>query len=256
MRGITTVCALRRCAALACATLWLLASTIAFAAPLQLPDAYTQGDASPVSDTPWWELLNAPVLEGHIEGAVRDNHEIRMAHDRLVMARAAALQTASGLMPTVSADLSWSTQPFDTFGFSFQALNMNSIPEFTLPAPGTSTPPTGTPTGTGTGGTGGTTTGSAFPDLSSLGTSADAEEDPDLFHSGQYTLTARWNIDLFGRQTMTWRASIRSPRHKAMRAMVLGVTGQWVKPTSRRCSRATKPTSSRSTPIKPPSSTT
>ena len=230
MRRTTPGSAWHARALLAYVAVWGLISPSAFAEPVPLPKTYSQGDTSPVHASPWWELLGEPVLTQHMESALRDNLEIQMAYDRLTIARASALQTASSLVPTVSADLNWSTQPFDTFGFSFQALNMNAIPEFTLPAPGGGTtataPGTGTPTGTG--GTGGTTTGSAFPDLGALGEAADEEEDPDLFHSGQYTITARWNIDLFGRQTMAWRAShLEAQATKGdVSAMILGVTGQ------------------------------
>ncbi len=163
--------------------------------------AWSTGSDNGLSSAPWWETLDDPLLVDAVQSGLGDNLELHSAWARVVQARALALQAASPLLPSLSFDTTWSTQPLDTFGFQFQA----SDPSAAGAAGAPSTPPTGStiPTTTSTGGTPPTAAPAGAPSSAQ----GQAEEPPELFHTGQGALNARWQLDLFGRNTLAWRAS-------------------------------------------------
>jgi len=165
--------------------------------PSVLQGEYRQGPVEPLAPHPWWLQLDDASLDVLMDEALGHAPDLQSVWARVQSARAVSVQAASGLMPELSLDATWNTQPTKSFGFSFQSLGFAgsaSVPPTTTPS--APTPPTGT-TGSNTSGTGGT------PDL----TFPEPEPLPDLFHSGQGGLTARWNLDVTGRQALTWRAS-------------------------------------------------
>ncbi len=160
---------------------------------------WTTGESPPVSATPWWQTLGDTALAGVLDAGLGGNLDLQAAWGRLDQARAGALQAASPLMPSVTFDITTSTQPIDTFGFQFSALGFGGGGSAAAAPPATE-PTTTTPTGT--------TTGTAGPPGSLEAPAAPVvPELPELFHSGQGALNARWVLDVFGRQTLAWRAS-------------------------------------------------
>ncbi len=158
--------------------------------PQALTGDYLSGSSTPASTTPWWRDLGDATLDGLMKEALSEAPDLKAAWARVQSARAMSAQAVAGLLPDLSLDATWNTQPTSSFGFSFQALGFAgdiSAPPATFPS--TLTSPTGTTTG--------------LPDFEI----PEPEPLPDLFHSGQGALTARWNLDITGRQTISWRAS-------------------------------------------------
>ncbi len=79
-----------------------------------LPPAFDNSVAGKPSEGPYWEQFNDPVLSELVKRGLRGNFDIQAAKDRIVQAEAVARQTLAPLLPSVSAEASWSMRPFDT----------------------------------------------------------------------------------------------------------------------------------------------
>lgn len=74
-------------------------------AALGLPEAYSQGNAAPVSDADlahWWTRLNDPALTSLIDQAIANNLDIVQAQARLRQARESLRQANASFLPQVN----------------------------------------------------------------------------------------------------------------------------------------------------------
>jgi len=75
--------------------------------PGRFDNAGTQG--SPETSR-WWEDFNDPVLNGLVEEALRNNHDIKLATERVIQARAGLGVEGAGLFPSVDLQADMSRQ--------------------------------------------------------------------------------------------------------------------------------------------------
>jgi NodT family efflux transporter outer membrane factor (OMF) lipoprotein len=85
-----------------------------------LPAAFREGAARDPSEKPYWLAFNDAILDGLIETALEGNFDIASAKHRIAQAEAVARQTLAPLLPSVSAEASWSMGPVRPPGLSFQ----------------------------------------------------------------------------------------------------------------------------------------
>ncbi len=93
-----------------------LITTGTFGGEVMLPADYDHRNAGAPAETPYWKRFNDPVLNGLVARAMRGNFDVDAARHRIAQAEAAARQSLAPLLPSVSAEASWSLRPFDTVG--------------------------------------------------------------------------------------------------------------------------------------------
>jgi outer membrane protein TolC len=76
------------------------------------------------SSGPWWETIPDPTLPGLMADAFKNNSNMRVTNERIILAKASTWQSLAGLLPTVSLDLQGQVMPTDGLGLSPQASSM------------------------------------------------------------------------------------------------------------------------------------
>lgn len=142
---------------------------------LELPDQFEGAEAGVTLDVPWWEVFGDQHLRGVIEDALRSNYDLAAARARLRAAEAQVTRAASPLWPSLTLDASFGGQPTSSLGFQFGGLG--SI-------------------------TGGASSSGSMP------SSAQQQQDlPEVAISTSAMVNLRYQIDLWGRTALAWRAS-------------------------------------------------
>lgn len=86
------------------------------------PDAslrFSGGRAEPVPDTPWWERFGDPDLTRTVQAALAGNLDLERLRAVQRQVQAGALQSFSGIAPSISANSQISLAPTDSLGFGF-----------------------------------------------------------------------------------------------------------------------------------------
>ena len=74
------------------------------AAPAEFDQSRSIGDSSTPAETEWWKGFRDPLMEGLIQTAVTNNHDLRLAQSRLLEARALWTQARFDFVPTVRSE--------------------------------------------------------------------------------------------------------------------------------------------------------
>lgn len=102
--------------------LWAAAAVLAGGVDDLLPEdgaRFSRGAPDPVAQTPWWQGLGDPELGRVVTQALGGNDDLEAAWARVDQSRAVARQTASPLLPSLSANGSYTATPADVQWFSF-----------------------------------------------------------------------------------------------------------------------------------------
>ena len=169
--------------------------------------------------TPWWASLDDDGLKSVLATALEQNPDLMAADARVQLARAGTWQSLGGLLPNVALEAMTQQAPMDGMTLSpFSA----SMPDYSeaFASLGELMQQLGTVTGTES---------TDLPDFSGGGTS----DLPDTFRQSSTMLKGAWEIDVFGRQTMTTIAAGKEAkasfdgRQATMRALSAQVGAAW-----------------------------
>lgn len=100
-------------------SLCLIWSLGGLAAAQELPSAWSVPSPGSISEAPWWLSFDDPTLSALMDEGLRQNGDLVAFNARVQQSEALARQSLAGVLPSLSVDVSTSTAPLDSLGFTF-----------------------------------------------------------------------------------------------------------------------------------------
>lgn len=173
------------------------------------------GDTNPANRSDaWWTTITDAGLQEVLKVGLSDNPDIAVADAQVVLAKAGTWSSLGSLLPTVSLEAVTQEAPTEGMGLSPFTANM---PDYGSAFESLGELLSGIAAASGV-------DPSSVPDFSSGSTS----DTPDTYRSSSAMVKGAWNVDVFGRATMTTLAAGKSARaaSQGRNATMRSMTGQ------------------------------
>lgn len=109
-------------------SLFLIGALGGVASAQALPSAWSVPSPGPISSAPWWTSFEDPTLSALMEEGLAQNGDLVAFNARVEQSDALARQSLAGVLPSLSVDVSTSTAPLDSLGFTF-GLDLTAQPD-------------------------------------------------------------------------------------------------------------------------------